>query len=106
NGIGNYSNNKIFWACIEGLADAVRAQAGFFDIENDRKPGGNWLDGYRTTGYFIQWLTTKDVNAIRKFHESVRDLDVWSFDGAMKYIFGEQATIEAVWDEYQSAISK
>ena len=37
-----------------------------------RKPGGNWMDGYRTTGFFIQWLTTKDPDAIRKFHETVR----------------------------------
>lgn len=99
-GVGNYSNNKIFWACIEGLADAVRAEAGYFDM-NTRKPGGNWMDGYRTTGFFIQWLTTKDKDAIRKFNLSVRDLDVWSFDKSMKYIFGDTATIEGLWNEYQ-----
>lgn len=49
-GIGSYSTNKTFWACIEGLADAVRAQAGYFDMST-RKPGGNWMDGYRTTGF-------------------------------------------------------
>lgn len=99
-GIGNYGNNKVFWACIEGLADGVRAEAGYFDMST-RKPGGNWMDGYRTTGFFIQWLTTKDKDAIRKFHLSVRDIDVWSFDKAMKYIFGEEATIEGLWNEYQ-----
>lgn len=99
-GIGNYGNNKTFWACIEGLADAVRADAGYFDMST-RRPGGNWMDGYRTTGFFIQWLKTKDIDAIRKFHLSVRDIDVWSFDKAMKYIFGEEATIEGLWNEYQ-----
>lgn len=99
-GIGNYGNNKTFWTCIEGLADGVRAEAGHFDMST-RKPGGNWMDGYRTTGFFIQWLTTKDKDAIRKFHLSVRDIDVWSFDKAMKYIFGEEATIEGLWNEYQ-----
>ena len=101
-GIGTYSTNKEFWACIEGLADAVRAEAGYFDIEARRKPGGNWLDGYQTTGFFIQWLTTKDPDAIRKFHVTVRDLDVWSFDKAMKSIFGPEHGIREMWNEYQA----
>ena len=104
-GIGSYSTNKTFWACIEGLADAVRAQAGYFDMST-RKPGGNWMDGYRTTGFFIQWLTTKDPDAIRKFHETVRDLDEWSFDKAIKRMFGEDASIEGLWNEYQAFLSK
>lgn len=100
--VGSYGTNKTFWACIEGLADAVRAEAGLFDIKALRKPGGNWLDGYKTTGFFIQWLTTKDPDAIRKFHQSVRDLETWSFDGAIKYVFGEQQSIEGMWQEYQA----
>jgi len=99
-GIGNYSNNKTFWACIEGIADAVRAEAGLFDI-NTRKPGGNWMDGYRTTGFFLQWLTMKDPDAIRKFHRTVRDMDIWDFDGAIKQVFGPEASIEGMWNEYQ-----
>jgi len=99
-GIGNYSNNKTFWACIEGIADAVRAEAGLFDMST-RKPGGNWMDGYRTTGFFLQWLTTKDPDAIRKFHLTVRDLEVWSFDDAIKSVFGREASIERMWNEYQ-----
>lgn len=105
-GIGTYSTNKTFWACIEGLADAVRAEAGYFDMST-RKPGGNWMDGYRTTGFFLQWLTTKDPDAIRKFHETVRDIDdEWSFDKAMKRMFGEEASIEGLWDEYQAFLTK
>lgn len=100
-GVGNYGNNKIFWSCIEGTADAVRAEAGYFDM-NTRKPGGNWMDGYRTTGFFIQWLTTKDKDAIRKFHRTAKDLEVWSWDGAIKSVFGEDASIESMWDEYQA----
>ena len=99
-GIGNYGNNKANWACIEGIADAVRAEAGLFDMRT-RRPGGHWLDGYRTTGFFIQWLKTKDTDAIRKFHQSVAHLDPWSFDGAIKYVFGEEHTIESMWEEYQ-----
>lgn len=104
-GIGSYSTNKEFWACIEGMADAVRAEAGFFDMST-RKPGGNWMDGYRTTGFFLQWLTTKDPDAIRKFHLTVRDLDVWSFDKAIKSIFGEESSIEGMWNEYQAFLTK
>lgn len=100
-GIGNYGNNKTFWSCIEGTADAVRAEAGLFDMST-RKPGGNWMDGYRTTGFFIQWLTTKDKDAIRKFHRTARDLDVWSWDGAIKSVFGPNTSIEQMWKEYQT----
>lgn len=101
-GIGTYSTNKEFWACIEGLADAVRAQAGLFDIAALRKPGGHWLDGYKTTGFFLQWLTTKDPDALRKFHITVRDMDIWSFDKAMQTLFGRG--IESMWDEYQQTL--
>nr|APO29881.1 Peptidase of plants and bacteria [uncultured bacterium] len=104
-GIGSYSTNKEFWACIEGMADAVRAESGFFDMST-RKPGGNWMDGYRTTGFFIQWLKTKDPDAIRKFHLTVRDLDVWSFDKAIKCIFGEESGIESMWNECQAFLTK
>lgn len=100
-GCGNYGNNKTFWSCIEGIADAVRAEAGLFDMST-RRPGGNWMDGYRTTGFFIQWLTTKDPDAIRKFHQTVKDLEVWSFDAAIKSVFGADKSIEGMWEEYQN----
>ncbi len=64
------------------------------------------MDGYRTTGFFIQWLKTKDPDAIRKFHLTVRDLDVWSFDKAIKCIFGEESGIESMWNEYQAFLTK
>lgn len=104
-GIGTYSTNKEFWACIEGVADAVRAQAGYFDW-NTRKPGGHWLDGYRTTGFFLQWLTTKDPDAIRKFNRTALDLEVWSFDKAIRSIFGPTSGIEIMWNEYQAFLQK
>ncbi len=104
-GCGSYSTNKTFWACIEGVADAVRTQAGYFDVDALRKPGGNWMDGYKTTGFFIQWLTTKDPDAIRKFNRTCRELPVWSFDGAIKAIFGEEHSIEGMWQEYQDFLT-
>ena len=100
-GIGSYSTNREFWACIEGLADAVRAEAGLFDTAALRKPGGHWLDGYKTTGFFLQWLTTMNPDALREFHVTVRDMDVWSFDKAMRAMFGPEKGIEQMWAEYQ-----
>lgn len=102
-GIGTYGTNREFWACIEGLADAVRTEAGLFDVATLRKPGGNWLDGYKTTGFFLQWLTTKDPDALRKFHVTVRDLDPWSFEAAMQVLFGRG--IEEMWAEYQQFLT-
>jgi hypothetical protein len=38
----------------------------------------------------MQWPTTKDTDAIRKIHLTVRDLPVWSFDKTTKEVFGLQ----------------
>ena len=89
-----------FWIFTEGLADAVRFHHGFFP-ESDRRPGGSWRDGYRRTGYFLQWLTTKDPDFLRKFNKTGVDFDVWSFDAAMQYIFGADVTTDKLWEEYQ-----
>ena len=69
----------------------MRAEAGLFDIAALRKPGGHWLDGYKTTGFFLQWLTTMNPDALREFHVTVRDMDVWSFDKAMRAMFGPES---------------
>ncbi len=103
-GCGTYSdgNAQDFWIFTEGLADAVRAHCGFFPIATDRKPGGSWRDGYRTTGYFLQWLTTKDADFLRKFNKTACEFDVWSFDLALKAIFGAEVTTNTLWNEYQT----
>ena len=103
-GIGNYGNSKVFWAFIEGMADAVRAHNHFFPITN-RKPGGNWLDGYQTTGFFLDWLTTKDADFLRKFNRSTLEVVPWSFDGGIKYALGKTFSIEALWKEYQEYLN-
>ena len=83
----------------------MRAQAGYFDAEALRRPGGHWLDGYRTTGFFLQWLTTLRPDALREFHVTVRDLEPWSFDGAMRAMFGPERGIERMWAEYQEFLA-
>lgn len=103
-GIGSYSTNKTFFAFIEGMADAVRAHNGYFPEEN-RRPGGHWMDGYQTTGFFLDWLTTKDKDFLRKFNKTALDVVPWSFDGAIKHVFGNEFSIDELWDEYQTALS-
>lgn len=105
-GIGTYETNPEFRACVEGLAFAVRAQTGCFDPQR-RQPGGHWLDGLQVTGFFLHWLTlNKNPETVRLFNQTIKDLDVWSFDSAMKSIFGTEVTIEGLWAEYQMDISK
>lgn len=104
-GIGSYSTNTTFFAFIEGVADAVRAHNNYFPITN-RKPGGHWLDGYQTTGFFLQWLTTKDKDFLRKFNKSTLYVIPWSFDGGIKYALEDKYTTEDLWNEYQAFLKK
>ena len=104
-GIGGYKQGTEFWAFIEGMADAVRYHNGFFPVSR-RKAGGHWMDGYRTTGYFLQWLTCKDPEFLRKFNASTRHIIPWSFDQAMQHIFGPDITTDSLWEEYQAFLTK
>ncbi len=103
-GIGNYGNDKVVWAFIEGMADAVRVANGGFG-PGARPVGGHYMDGYRTLGYFLVWLRdTKDPDFLKKFNLSTLDVIPWSFDGAIKHVLGEQYDIDSLWTEYQKAM--
>lgn len=104
-GIGSYGTNKVFWAFIEGMADAVRVANGGFHGEEDRPKGGNYMNGYRHAGYFFVWLRdTKDADFLRKFNLSTLTVVPWSFDGAIKQVLGEEYNIDDLWQEYQIAM--
>ena len=104
-GIGTYGTNKVYWAFIEGMADAVRVANGGFHGEADRPKGGNYMDGYRRAGYFFVWLRdTKDPDFLRKFNLSTLEIVPWSFDGAIKHILGSEHSVDALWREYQLAM--
>lgn len=109
-GCGHYDGKSPFWAFIEGTADAVRVACGCFEQDfasKDRPRGGNWMDGYRKTGYFLYWLQlNKDKDFIKKFNRTAIDVEPWSFDAAMKHILGdkEENSIENLWNEYQAAV--
>lgn len=103
-GIGTYGTNKTFWAFIEGMADACRVVNGCFTAD-DRPRGGTYMDGYRTTGFFLAWLqNTKDPDFIRKFNQSALKVVPWSFDGAIKYVLGNEYSVDDLWNEYQKEV--
>lgn len=103
-GIGSYGTNRVFWAFIEGMADAVRVANGGFGPDA-RPKGGNYMDGYRTAGYFFVWLRdNKDPEFLRKFNRSTLEVIPWSFDGAIKHVLGEKYDIDDLWNEYQIAV--
>lgn len=109
-GCGEYDGKSPFWAFIEGTADAVRVACGCFEQDfasNDRPRGGNWMSGYRITGYFLYWLSqTKDPDFIRKFNRSALEVNPWSWDEAMYHILGrdDANSVANLWDEYMEAI--
>jgi hypothetical protein len=103
-GIGGYDDDRVFWCFIEGMADAVRVANGGF-LPEDRPKGGNYMDGYRTTGFFLAWLKdNKDPDFLRKFNASTLAVIPWSFNGAIKHVLGEDADIDELWYEYQVAV--
>lgn len=103
-GIGSYGSNKVVWAFIEGMADAVRVANGGFGPDA-RPKGGNYMDGYRTAGYFFVWLRdNKDPEFLRKFNRSTLEVVPWSFDGAIKHVLGQEYNIDDLWHEYQVAV--
>ena len=96
---------EAFRAFIEGMADAVRIANGGFEGPSARPKGGSYMDGYRTTGYFLVWLRDhKDAEFLRKFNRSALKVVPWSFDGAVKHILGQDCNIDQLWREYQIAV--
>ena len=84
----------------KGMADAVRIQNNGFR-ESAKVKGGSWMDGYKTTGYFFAWLTKKDPDFLKKMNESTLRIIPWSYDGAIKYLFGDDYSVDQLWDDYQ-----
>ena len=103
-GIGSYGTSRVVWAFIEGMADAVRVANGGFGPDA-RPKGGNYMDGYRTAGYFFVWLRdNKDPKFLSKFNRSTLEVVPWSFNGAVKHVLGEEYDIDSLWREYQVAV--
>ena len=54
----------------------------------------------------VAFPTGKDPDFLRKFNKSALEIVPWSFDKAMKHIFGEQVTTDSLWEEYQAFLKK
>ncbi|KAJ3056466.1 hypothetical protein HK097_006785 [Rhizophlyctis rosea] len=84
---------------IEGIADYIRLRANLAPPHWQRARGGNWDDGYSTTGYFLEWIEdTKGVEGfVRSLNLVLEDLD-WD-EGLFRLLC--ESGVEDLWDEYQ-----
>ena len=99
---GDYRQGTEFFGFIEGVADGVRISVGRHKTRRPRL-GGNWTDGYTTTGFFVFWLNQeKDNDFLRKFQNTARVDRFWSWDGATRSILGEG--VRSLWNQYQDWI--
>jgi len=98
-GAGSYESGTDFYGFIEGMADYVRYVSGYFTTES-RSIGGNWKDGYRTSGFFIDWLHSKDSNFLHKFNQTAKTINPWSWEAATQEIL--QVSVSSLWQEYQN----
>ena len=102
-GAGGYQNGTDAYGFIEGLADYVRINTTGFQPERFPSPGGNWTDGYTTSGFFLDWITdNKDPDFAIKFNQAARDYDTWSWDKACRAIVGE--SVQSLWNQYQASL--
>ena len=104
-GIPSYSEGNLAWSAIEGMADAVRTLAGYHDYST-RSTSGSVNSGYQTTGFFLYWLTKSsagDPDAVRLINASMKDLDVWSWNGAFQYALDDDSVTEqSLWSLYRA----
>lgn len=101
-GAGQYKQGEDFFGFIEGMADYVRYVSGYFTTA-DRPTGGHWNDGYRTTGYFIDWMHSKDIDFVYKLNKSAKTINPWSWEAATQKILGK--SVQELWNEYQRDIA-
>jgi hypothetical protein len=98
---GGYEPGNDSFGYGEGIADYVRIDLGLHP-DAQKYAGGHWNDGYTTTGFFIQHLTTKDADFARKINAAARDEPSWSWDLVCNDAFG--ADVATLWDAYQQTL--
>lgn len=78
------------------------------ELDNEYSLCSNIVLDIVPAGQDYLWVVTSlGVNrfSLREFHTTVRDMEVWSFDGAMKRLFGPEYGIERLWNEYQEYLA-
>jgi PKD repeat protein len=100
-------NGMAIIGTIEGVADCVRTDLGYIPYSY-RQPGGNWDDGYKTTGFFLDWLNQEKYPAMRFLPAFNATMDPaqgtndWSWD-EMVTVTGN--TVQTEWNDYQAFLN-
>lgn len=100
-GAGAYVNRSEHFSCVEGMADATRLKAGYISSKF-RKPGGHWNDGYKTTAFFIDWMSEQDDDFIYKMNQSTLTIIPWTWNKATSQILGKP--VLDLWIAYQKFV--
>ncbi|MBT1444414.1 discoidin domain-containing protein [Shewanella sp. JM162201] len=107
---GQYQPGDEKHTFLEALANYVRIQAGYLEQYRGKVAYiENWNeDAYNQTSFFLEWVanTNRSSDFIRRFNQSAKDIEKWSFDAAFKSIFGEDRGIDVVFKEYQQYLIK
>lgn len=101
---GQYVVGTDYHTYLESLANYIRIEAGFYE---HGRANITWVkdhneDAYNQTSFFLEWVvnTNRNIDFIKLFNASARELDKWSFDLAFKHIFGPDRGLEVVFAEY------
>lgn len=101
-GAGGYKRGDDYFGFLEGVADYSRIVAGLH-VDRKKVKGGNWNDGYTTSGFFIQWIEeNKKPEFAYLLNESCNNMMPWSWEQACQEIVG--MSVQDLWDEYQKSI--
>jgi hypothetical protein len=88
---------------IEGIADYVRFKNGFVPEDAEPDKSGNWNDGYRTTAFFLLWMSERYQDSVYKLNLSLSSSDgkTWT-PQAFKTITGR--TVDQLWQAYRNSL--
>jgi PKD repeat protein len=100
---GEYGKSSENFGFVEGTCDLARLLTGGFNPRRYPRPGGSWMDGYNTTGFFYFWINnTLSPNFLKDLNKSAKTINPWSLDAVTRQLFGESA--QSLWDKYQAAV--
>lgn len=100
---GAYDGSSVFWAFIEGEADAVRAELTNWTPARQPSKGGTWMSGYTRTGFFLSWCkNNKKPTFLIELNHAARDMATFTWEAAFQQILG--ISVQQAWNEYQASL--
>ena len=86
---------------VEGVAEYARHAGGYLSM-SERRPGGKYDTGNRTTGFFLVWLDTQFPDFVYELNQSLIPSDsvVWS-PLTFEDITGQ--SVDTLWAAYQTS---